>query len=388
MSHIPKLEPRPGDPEPTPKHWLLRVATAFFGLGCIRWMVSGLDLIGRGESAMDLYKSLPKVILIIGHPAFGAIATVVGMVMFYFYGKTDTVVARSSTIIDPNTKRPVEKHGDPRKLLFQRTGKVFLVALCLALIVWFGYAGPIGNYIFVSNMPTLAISVPIPPDLHYTPRSSQRIASGEKPLVISPAPETKPAVPVAPTPPPIVLPRPSPQPPTTPGGPDSPMICPKEGQTIVGEWSIGRTGMSMNEFDFGYNIEGVVYNSLNQYLRQSIHPEPKRLTLAQLKNAISAIDEIDGMIPKQTAVKVNNIPVIPEVTLSGIKRNFNNDYIEAGYSTKLPNLPDNGSNGSINVPINSLSGDAQKTVSDFDKLAKAWGDASCKKALLELTTPQ
>lgn len=177
--------------------------------------------------------------------------------------------------------------------------------------------------------------------------------------------------------------------PEPPAGPDSPAICPKGGGSLAGQWDIGTSPMAMNGYNFTYALNQAALTSLNPYLRQLLNARPPHLTSAQLISVISFMDELASHIPKQNPVRINGISVTPEVAVVSASRPFQGDSIQVGYSLTLPNnLEASPNRGSISIPINSLSANELKSISDLDNLVRASADSSCRDALRRLTAPQ
>jgi hypothetical protein len=185
-----------------------------FGIG--QYLLRLLNMVGKGESAMDIYKHLPQVLGVVAHPAFPGFLIVSGFLLLWKFAKQSEAVGPSQ-IVHPYTKQPFVPPIYPA---FRRAGWACAVALCLAIPVWAWYKTPLRSYAFVEKqVPSSArLHIPGPPDLvnksgrHDKPRSPNH---GSLPL---PATNPSPGTPTqkadvktpdkAPPPPPIVIPIP------------------------------------------------------------------------------------------------------------------------------------------------------------------------------------
>jgi hypothetical protein len=106
--------------------------------------------------------------------------------------------------------------------------------------------------------------------------------------------------------------------------------------------------------------------------------------------AITLTEEVSSRLPKPSAVQINGKSISPDLTLQSISHDFSHgDYLGFKYFVQLPNqLSLLGDPENKVLPIAQLSESSRRTISEFDQLTKSWGDASCKEALIQLTTPR
>jgi hypothetical protein len=396
MSHIPSLEPR--TPQPRPNPGLIGVFEVIMALGVIRFVIRALDMFGEGEAALDIYRLLPNSIQFLGNPVFSSLAIVAGFAGLGWQAarqaKSPTYIPKRQ-LVDPFTKLPIS--SKPRIWpKVKRPVWVCIIAVVVAIPIWASYKTPLRLLILGEPQLGATIKYPIPPVLDYAPQPPK---NHDKVPAVAPRPSpevladnkstpgiTTPIQAIPSQPPPALAPQRHPAQPI----PDSQAECPKGAGTLTGEWSMN---VEMNGLGGGYGLnytfDQTVVRSLFPLLQKMINPQTKKLSSAQLIEAITLSEEVDTHLPSPTSIRVNQQLLSPEQTLYSIKRSFlsNSDYLQLTYSTRLPSGQDLG-NAEGEVPIKSLSATGQRTISEFDQLVKAWGDASCKDAMNRLTKPQ
>jgi hypothetical protein len=154
MSHIPVPELR-GRPRPA----VLRLAEVLVGVGDFPGFLWLLDQIGRGESAMDLYRHLPSILKSLEHPLAPIILTAIGFWLLWKYSKYSEPPPPLKELVHPSTLQPIRLHKRARPAL-----KRLLWASCwsfgAAVAVSGYYRTPVRDFIFVQ---TLSLPVPVPP---------------------------------------------------------------------------------------------------------------------------------------------------------------------------------------------------------------------------------
>jgi hypothetical protein len=153
---IPSMDPRGSN---RPRRGIVGLSELILGVGLIRPTLWVLDMFGRGESAMDAYKFLPKTLEFAESPLFSVILMVAGFVLLYAFARTSET-AKISQLVHPVTKQPLVHPVYPA---FRRAAWTFTMSLLVALCIWAVYKTPLHSYVIVADMPTKVV-YPAPPD--------------------------------------------------------------------------------------------------------------------------------------------------------------------------------------------------------------------------------
>jgi hypothetical protein len=157
-STIPSLDPRgprPGRP------FLRSLWGAILGWGVVRFALQILDLFGRGESALDIYKLLPKIVSFLGNPAFSTCAIVGGFLLLAFEARNLEPVPKK-VLVHPTTKLPL-RVGPRYWAKFKLPVCICVVASIAALLIWSFYRTPIRSYFIAVSLPPLPNHSPAAP---------------------------------------------------------------------------------------------------------------------------------------------------------------------------------------------------------------------------------
>jgi hypothetical protein len=394
QSHIPSLEPQSRPPAPSSS--LRRLWELLVGLGTVPFCLRVLDLFGKGEAAVDIYKLLPHIFQFIGNPVFSALAILAGFAGLTWQANRQAASQPIPTkqIVHPVTKLPVS--SKPRIWpKIRRPVWTCVIAAACAVPIWACYRTPLRSIVFLDKMPVMASNAPVPPDLHYptNPAKNPSTISSATPIRDGPQ-KNKPTANISPQPTQSVQqansnPQALRQTPTQPA-PDSQAECPEAGK-LVTEWYMIVGPVANGGYRLNFDLDPSVLKTLSPFLRPLMGPGPKRLlNPSQQKAAIDLSEEIRSHLPKPKPIPITQqASITPELTLQVIRRNFllDGNYLQFEYSSETPNgmsLP----YVKDKVLITNLSASAQHTLSEFDDLVKAWGDASCKDAMGRLIKQQ
>jgi len=211
MSHIPSLEYRP-----KPNRLLLRLGQSLTGIGALKVLLFPVDLIGRGESVMDIYKHL-SWFSFIGNPIFCGIVLVVGLILLWVQGKNFVPPVPKTELVHPFTKQPLtlRRRASPGQKYALRA---CLVALILAITIGIAYKLPLLNYLSAKK---LVLPPPLPPKppliaSHSLRRSPPKVTVQKSPPLANPNVATLNTVPQAGSTPQPIRPL---QPQSAPSGP-------------------------------------------------------------------------------------------------------------------------------------------------------------------------
>jgi len=158
MYTIPSLDPRGS--QSVPRRKVVRVSEVLIGLGTFRFFLWLLDMIGRGESAIDIYRFLPKVLSFLGHPAFSGCAAAVGFALLWLTAKNSERIT-TSVLVHPYTKQPFTRPIYPA---FRRAALACLAASIVAVLVCLCYKTQLRSYILIEELPHAGVSGPPAPE--------------------------------------------------------------------------------------------------------------------------------------------------------------------------------------------------------------------------------
>lgn len=399
MSHVPSLEPR--GPQPRTNSTLVGGATVFFLWGVLRLALSALDLFGRGEAAVDIYKLLPNLLQFLGHPAFSAVALVLGFAVLIWQAK-DSKPASPKQLVHPITKLPVRSKPQiwPK---IKRPVWTCVIAVAIAVPVWACYRTPLHSFIFVNKMPETAIPTPPPPAIELSaPKENppkDRAGPVAPPVKMPMAPEKPTVAPARPTQ--AVAPQPQNRPTNSAPIPASaPLACPSPG-TLAQGWSIGlQQMMPGNGAAGGLPIENgpisfVAQSAsvgpfgqstiLHPLLIGKIHMPNGTLRGALFEEAESLFSDLKSQVGSPEALPYRTVEK-PERFISGVERQFQNPQaVTVRYADGTRGSSDAIKSGTQSVPVASLSQRSQEFISQLDAKAKTDTDQACKDALKNLT---
>jgi hypothetical protein len=161
MSHIPSLEYR-GKPRPI----LLRIGQVLLGsasvegfIRAIKWIV---DLVGRGETTVDIYNYLPRLLHFLGNPFFFLASLAAGFLILWAQGKNFEGATPKPVLIHGVTKEPLRIKYRIRPTMRLSIWAV-VVGLALAVCIEVPFGTPLRRYIFVQLLPELPTRGPLPP---------------------------------------------------------------------------------------------------------------------------------------------------------------------------------------------------------------------------------
>ncbi|MGC2110954.1 MAG: hypothetical protein WA655_15640 [Candidatus Korobacteraceae bacterium] len=123
---------------------------AILGFGIFGWAIRILDLVGRAEVAVDLYRLLPKFLLFAENPAFQAALIAIGFLLLWKYTQSSTRVSQSQ-LVHPVTKLPFEHPVYPA---FRRALFTFVVSIAFALTVFAVLTNPLRSYWSTGSPPS------------------------------------------------------------------------------------------------------------------------------------------------------------------------------------------------------------------------------------------
>jgi hypothetical protein len=195
MSHIPSLDPR--HPRPRPHIELTRLFELILSLGALRFALRFLDLFGDGQSAIDIYQLLPRVLQFIGAPWFAGSAFVVGFAGLIWQAWVQAKFPESvpaNVLVDPYTRLPIRSETKIWPTV-KRPFCACIAGVCLAGVAWAYYRTPLGTYIRVEPPPRVTVNPPIPPDLHFGRRQPEQSKEHQLKHSIPPVPNPSPYVP-------------------------------------------------------------------------------------------------------------------------------------------------------------------------------------------------
>lgn len=132
LGTVPSLDPR-GRYRPRPA--LVRIGEVTLGWGLFGYILKILDAVSRGETAVDIYRFLPRFLGFVASPIFSTALIATGFLLLWRFAKASET-SSLSRIIHPITKQPFVRPIYPA---FRRAGITLGIALCTALIVWGAY---------------------------------------------------------------------------------------------------------------------------------------------------------------------------------------------------------------------------------------------------------
>lgn len=136
---VPSMEPR-GRYRQRPL--IVHLGEFLLGYGILSNALRLLDLFGRGESIMDVYKFLPKIVDFIGSGWFSSVTMLLGFLVLWRFARASERVT-GNVLIHPYTKQPLVKPIYPA---FKRACVASAIALPLALGIWCWYKIPLKSY--------------------------------------------------------------------------------------------------------------------------------------------------------------------------------------------------------------------------------------------------
>jgi hypothetical protein len=161
MSHIPSLEYR-GKPKPV--H--LRLGQALLGCATVQGIIRTwdwvTDLVGRGESAMDIYHYLPHLLRFTGNPLFFVLALIGGFWLLWKEGKNFDTGTPRTVLIHGYTKQPLRTEDRLRPAVKQglwAVGWALVVAIPVGVIL----GTSLRDFVLVKPLPITVLSAPLPP---------------------------------------------------------------------------------------------------------------------------------------------------------------------------------------------------------------------------------
>ena len=159
MSHIPSLEYR-GRQHPV---WV-RIGQVLLSSSIVQFLLRIVDSVGRGESAMDIYAHLPRLLHFIGNPYFPVIVMAAGLFILWCQGWKSQLQPPKSVLIHGITKEPFQlKYRMWPSLRHALWACVWALVIVVPAVVV--YKSPIRNFIFVEPLPVYAKVPPPPPTL-------------------------------------------------------------------------------------------------------------------------------------------------------------------------------------------------------------------------------
>ena len=197
MSHIPSLDPR--GPHSRSNPWLIHIFEGVLTWGAIRLALRGLDLFGKGEAAVDVYRFLPHFFYFLGTPIFSGLAILSGFAGLIWQAAKQARIPDSIPkyqLVHPDTKLPIS--SKPRIWAnIKRPVWASVAAILIAIPIWACYKTTLRHFIFVDRLPNAAIKYPtVPQDLRYA--SEHFSGPTEKPLKAKPISVPMAAVPYTP----------------------------------------------------------------------------------------------------------------------------------------------------------------------------------------------
>jgi hypothetical protein len=154
-SSVPVLHPRGlNRPRPT----IVRVGEVVLGFGSFGWVLRILDWIGKGETAMDVYRLFPRFMSFAGNSIFQGSLIVLGFVLLWKYAQASAKVSQSQ-LVHPETKLPFEHPVYPA---FRRAGWTFIVSVLLAAVVFAMFTNPVRSYLVISDYLPKYYQIPAP----------------------------------------------------------------------------------------------------------------------------------------------------------------------------------------------------------------------------------
>jgi hypothetical protein len=199
LSTAPSMENR--NPR-RPRKGIVRAGETVLTFGLGQAILRILNLVGNGESAMDVYAHLPQVLRFIGQPWFSVVLIIGGFCLLWRFSKQSEAV-KTSQIIHPYTREPVT---NPTYPAFRQAGAALLIAILPASAIWAFYKTPLGQFMQIEQLQLSPWSPSVPPGalapapLKPEPGTGKKKTS--KPLEPSPAPPPHER-------PPVVIPVPS-----------------------------------------------------------------------------------------------------------------------------------------------------------------------------------
>lgn len=116
-----------------------------------------LDLFGKGESLIDLYRTLPEVLKILENPIVGAAAIIFGFGALWHQGRTLGVNSRSAVVLFDPHHRPVS--GPRTTPALKRALWTSMFAVALAAVIWTALETPVRDLLFLRKL-TVQITPP------------------------------------------------------------------------------------------------------------------------------------------------------------------------------------------------------------------------------------
>ena len=152
---VPKLEPRGRH---RPRVGIVRASEVMLGTGLFGWMLRLLDTVGRTESAIDIYKFLPRFLAFAANPLFQGVLIVSGFLLLWRFAKSSAQVSKSQ-IVHPETKLPFEHPIYPA---FRHAKWTLAISAVAALSVWLIYRSSVHSYLLVDSLPLPEFHAPSP----------------------------------------------------------------------------------------------------------------------------------------------------------------------------------------------------------------------------------
>lgn len=162
MSRIPTLEPRGSGSRPKPI--LLLVGKFVTGFGLVRFLLWVLDLFGRGESALDIYRLLPHFLAFLGTPTFSGLSIVTGFVILGLQGHSFEKAPKKE-IIHPRTLQPIRRKSRMTPGM-KHAVWALIGATIVALPIWAVFRTPLITHLHFpakSNTPAEVLAPQLPP---------------------------------------------------------------------------------------------------------------------------------------------------------------------------------------------------------------------------------
>jgi hypothetical protein len=386
MSHIPSLEPR--GPQTRPNPALVGGATVVFLWGVLRIALSALDLFGKGEAAVDIYKLLPKLLQFLGHPAFSGVALVVGFAILIWQAK-DFKPASPVQLVHPTTKLPVRSKPQiwPK---IKRPVWTCAVAIAIAIPVWACYRTPLRNFVFVQPRPQNVIPVPTPPVIG--PSAPEKNPPKRK--TVPTAPPVKTLVP--PQKPTIVPSQPIQAVPATPQNrqtnpilmpEDLPLTCPAPGILARG-WKLYLPTTMGNGPQLPIEYGAISFNidpdgaPLNPRLRQRMNVPGGAFKEPLLDESESLLAELKSYVGLPASPKTERL-------VSTVYHSFQNpSAITVSWADGVRGDNSAVQVGNVAVPITGLSEKSQEFIRKLDSKAKSGADEACSAAFKIVTEYQ
>jgi hypothetical protein len=372
------------------------------GWGVLNFALRVLDIFGKGESAVDIYKLLPHFIQFLGNLVFSGLAIAAGFAGLIWVAVREAWVPSSIPVhqlVHPDTKLPVSSKLRIWPKIKRPVWTCVLVFI-VALLIWSCYKTPLRNLVFIQQFPKNVIPIPLPPVIEASaPKenpSKGKVNPVAPPVKIPMAQEKPTIAPSQSTQ--AVLPQPQNRPANlVPIPASAPLACPAPGtlaqgwtislQQMMGSGTLAHLPVENGPISFSVQIPDQLQPSsiLHPLLNGKVRTPNGPFRGSQIQDAEELLEDLKSQVGPPAPLPYRSVQK-PERFISYLEMKFQNPQtLAVGYVDGTKGSSEAIQSGNVSVPITSLSRSSQEFINKLNAKAKTDADQSCKDVLKNLT---